>query len=79
MQTEAPPSTTFGLTVSPALIQDAYLENYENQLEKEMERELEERERDRGNKGREEFQMVGGDSTEPPNGIRPRKIWETLL
>lgn len=34
------------------MIQDAYLENYENQLEEDMERELEERERDRGNKGR---------------------------
>ncbi|XP_045122648.1 dynein axonemal intermediate chain 1-like [Portunus trituberculatus] len=65
MQTEAPPSTTFGLTVSPALIQDAYLENYENQLEKEMERELEERERDRGNKGRE---------TPPPGSLDPLEL-----
>ena len=60
VQTEAPPSTTFALTVSPAEIHDAYLANYKSQLEEEMEREMEEteqeierdRDRDRGTKGR---------------------------
>ncbi|XP_063868428.1 dynein axonemal intermediate chain 1-like [Scylla paramamosain] len=65
MQTEAPPSTTFGLTVSPAVIHDAYLESYEIQLEEEMERELEERERDRGNKG---------SGTPPPGTLDPLEL-----